>query len=658
MKLLELAIRDFKGIHDLRIDFGGRNVNICGGNGTGKTTVYDAFLWLLFDRDSTNRREFAVKPRGRSGEEIHHLKTWVEGCVLDKGRQVTLKKTLMEKWTKKRGESVRAFTGHETEYSVDTVPCTKGEYQAAIAKMIDEDTFRMITSPGYFCAAATWRERRDKLFALAGYLEGEDEMVALLPEFAGIREILRGRSTEEAKKTVQFSLKKLSGEMQNIPVRMDEIRRNMPKPAGWDELERQRVCTCGKLMEIERKLASARELARAAAERLERVESLRRKLKERAEELKREAGRERREAAFELEDTVTQIGRARRQVEEAAAEAENAGRRGEALREEAAALQMELGSARRSAYVPSEQPGKCALCGQELPDEMARREEEERQKAFAERKKRETTTLEAKAEVTARMIESLEAQAADARRRAEKYRAKIAGLEKRADELKAVALYEVLEVDPSMDEEYRWTALALRKAERDIPAEQGADIRRLLDAKKELSDEIFGIEKMLAARAQFEAAQKRMAELSRDKERLLCEMGKKERMLADLEKFTAYKCSLMENKVNAMFRTARWKMFDVQINGGVSECCECLVGGVPYADANSAARVNTGLEIIDVFSRESGVSAPIFIDNRESINDLYPVSAQVVSLVVTGEKPLRVEPAGETGLTKTEADCS
>lgn len=69
----------------------------------------------------------------------------------------------------------------------------------------------------------------------------------------------------------------------------------------------------------------------------------------------------------------------------------------------------------------------------------------------------------------------------------------------------------------------------------------------------------------------------------------------------------------MENKINSMFKTAKWKLFDIKINGGVSECCECLIGGVPHTDANSVARINTGLEIIDVFFRANGVSAPIFI---------------------------------------------
>lgn len=645
MKLSELRIRDFKGIHDLWIDFGGRNMNIYGENGTGKTTVYDAFLWLMFDRDSTGRRDFAAKPRGRNGEEIHHLKTQVEGRILQEGKIIVLRKKLLEKWTKKRGESVRTYTGNETEYSVDGVPCSKGEFQAAIAELIDEETFRIITSPEYFNTAVSWQERRDKLFALAGYLKGEDEMVALLPEFEGIREILRGRSTEEAKKAVQFSLKKLKEEMQDIPVRMDEIKRSMPERAEWGELERLRDVAHGRLEETERRLLSARELARATAERLMKAETLRTKLKERDEAIRLEAGRAIREAKFNLEDILMQISAARRQMREAEAQAACTDREAESRRDEVMALQKELDAAERAAYAPSRASGFCETCGQALPEKMARREEDERKKEFAARKGNETAALKARMEENKSRLQETEVQAKKARRRAEEVGKTIAKLNESAEALRIAAEREVPVIEPAMDAEYCRISSLLAEEEANGSPDGEEDIQFLLEQKNEATDEMFRIEKKLAVRKQFEAAQKRRAELSREMEKLLWEAGAKERILADLEKFTAYKCSLMENKINSMFKGAKWKLFDMQINGGVGECCECLIGGVPYSDANSAARINAGLEIIDVFSQANSVSAPIFIDNRESIGEMFPVRAQVVSLIVTGDMSLRAEPA-------------
>ena len=87
----------------------------------------------------------------------------------------------------------------------------------------------------------------------------------------------------------------------------------------------------------------------------------------------------------------------------------------------------------------------------------------------------------------------------------------------------------------------------------------------------------------------------------------------------------------------------RWKLFETQINGGIQDCCVCLLNGVPYPDANYAKRINAGLFIVDLISRARGISAPIFIDNRESVNQLYETGAQIINLVVTKDKALRIE---------------
>jgi|GEM_PF-5115208 len=403
-----------------------------------------------------------------------------------------------------------------------------------------------------------------------------------------------------------------------------------------------------RLEKTEKKLADARELAKENAERLERADTLRRKLKERAEELKLDAGREGREAAFERENILALWSREKRQMEDATREAEYAEREAKTLREAAAALQIEMLESLRAVYIPQDNTGRCSLCGQALPEEMAAREAEEKKADFEESMKRKEAELAARKAEVERRLANTDFQASEARRRAAEGNKKTAGFEQRANELKTVMEREAVVPDLNLDKEYRETARLLAEQEEGGRAEERQiKTEELLDMKRKLADEIFEMEKKLALRAQIEAAQIRMGELSLEKERLVFETDSKERMVCDLERFTAYKCALMEKKVNSMFSNARWRLFDLQINGGISECCECLIGGVPYADANSAARINAGLEIIDVFSRMNGAEAPVFIDNRESIGELFPVNTQLVSLFVTGDKTLRAEPADE-----------
>ena len=94
-----------------------------------------------------------------------------------------------------------------------------------------------------------------------------------------------------------------------------------------------------------------------------------------------------------------------------------------------------------------------------------------------------------------------------------------------------------------------------------------------------------------------------------------------------------------------MFHLVHWKLFDEQINGGVVDCCEATVNGVPYNDGlNDGAKVNAGLDVISALSAHYGVSVPLFIDNAERVTRLVDIDTQVIRLVVSAQdKELRCE---------------
>jgi len=162
MKILNLTLRNFKGTRDFELNTQGRDVSIFGDNATGKTTLADAFMWLLFDKDSSNSKDFQIKTLKPDGEPEHGLEHTVEAILeLDDGQQIALKKVYQEKWTKKRGSATAQFTGHTVDYFIDGVPAKKSEYEAKIAEIADEKIFRLLTDPRYFNEALHWTDRRE-----------------------------------------------------------------------------------------------------------------------------------------------------------------------------------------------------------------------------------------------------------------------------------------------------------------------------------------------------------------------------------------------------------------------------------------------------------------------------------------------------------------
>ena len=190
MKILNLTLRNFKGIRHFNLDTQGKDANIYGDNATGKTTLADAFMWLLFDKDSSNRKDFQIKTLKPNGEPEHGLEHAVEAILqLSNGSQLALKKVYYDKWTKKRGSATAEFTRHTTDYFIDGVPVQKKEYDAKIAEIADENIFRLLTDPRYFNEILHWPDRRKLLLEVCGDVS-DAEVIASNKDLSGLSEIL------------------------------------------------------------------------------------------------------------------------------------------------------------------------------------------------------------------------------------------------------------------------------------------------------------------------------------------------------------------------------------------------------------------------------------------------------------------------------------
>ena len=189
IKILNLKLRNFKGVKELEINFDCKNTNIYGANATGKTTVFDAFKWLFFDKDSNDRKDFNIKTLDSDNNPIHFLEHEVEATLIIDGIDTTFKKVLQEKWVKKRGQTEQEFSGHETNYWIDEVPVKKKDYEEKINSLIPESLFKLITDPSYFNNQLKWTERRELLINISGANISDDEILDSKEEFKIFRKI-------------------------------------------------------------------------------------------------------------------------------------------------------------------------------------------------------------------------------------------------------------------------------------------------------------------------------------------------------------------------------------------------------------------------------------------------------------------------------------
>lgn len=652
MRLLKLILKNFKGIKNFILDTqgGNGNVSIYGDNSTGKTTLADSFAWLLFDKDSSNRKDFGIKTLDNTGQPLHNIDHEVEAVLEIEGKTITLRKVYAEKWTKKRGNAKATFTGHTTDYFIDGVPVKKGEYEARIAEIADENIFKLLTNPSYFNEQLHWQERRKILLEVCGDISDE-EVIASDKSLSKLPQILQGHSLDDYRKIITAKRAEINKELDKIPVRIDEATRALPDLTGIathslaSDIEALKLQISNKNSEIARiesggevaeKIKKLREIE---AELIQIQSQHRSKYQNEIVEKQKLLGQSQ-DRYLSLENSIWGM---KKTIEL------NIGMLG-TLKPKMSLLRQKWHELNDQQF-EFEQDDTCPTCGQILPEEKLA---EAREKALAAFNLEKAERLEANSTEGKR----LKAQADD-------LQAEIAETEKKIDQAK-----KDLAQEQAASDCLRKKIESLRQAADDyagsdvyIQKQQEADalkevISNLKTGSTEAREVIiadinsleFALETLEETQAkvkQHDAGQKRIEELEEQEHTLAAEFEKLEGELYLCDQFVRSKVNLLEERINSRFRYARFKMFEEQVNGGLQETCLTTYQGVPYSDLNHGSKINVGLDVLNTLSKHYGFSAPIWLDNREAITKVIPVQGQLISLVVSeSDKSLRVEIEG------------
>lgn len=232
MRLKKINIKNFKGISSFTLQTNGGNTeNLYGDNATGKTSIVDSVCWLLFDKDSQWKKKFQIKPIDADGNEIHNLETVVEGVFEladDAASIITLQKVFKEQYAKKRGSVTAEFTGHTTNYFIDGVPASKGDYTKRIADFANEELFKLLTSPTYFNTEMHWKDRRNVLIDVCGDIT-DMEIISSVIELNDLSIILDGKSVDDYRLVAMSRRKKINEELQQIPSKIEGANSVLPE---------------------------------------------------------------------------------------------------------------------------------------------------------------------------------------------------------------------------------------------------------------------------------------------------------------------------------------------------------------------------------------------------------------------------------------------
>ena len=656
MKILNLTLQNFKGIRYFNLDTQGNDTNIYGDNATGKTTLADAFMWLLFDKDSANRKDFQIKTLGPDGEPEHGLDHSVEAVLqLESGNHLALKKVYKEVWTKKRGSATAEFTGHTVDHFIDGVPVKKKEYDERIAEIADENIFRLLTDPKYFNEILHWQKRRELLLQVCGDVSDE-EVIARQKALSALKDILGNRTIEQQRKIIQARLNEINKELERIPVRIDEAERNLPDiddktdPVKLQaEIEDIRATLQAKQEELAQVRAGG-----LMAEKNRQIKEIESQIIDLRNKLRIALDEKVADTRADLQSVRYKMLQTRSKLESNTSSLKQKELYIKAYEEKLSKLRQ-IWHEENAKTFEFEQSDTCPACGQPLPKE---RLQEARDKALAEFNRNKAEKLESINEEGKRLKEeklALEKDMETVRAEIETAKLELSEFEKMEAEVKAYidkAMQGAVPVESTPEyAELHKQIDAIRSEMSEIEIANRTTVLKLSSEIYELNNSIKSLEQVQARIESRKTGEKRIQEL-KDRERELAEEFEElERQLYLTEEFVRTKVRMLEDKINSKFKLARFKLFDVQVNGALAECCETTFNGVPYSNLNNGAKLNIGLDVINTLAEHYGFAPPVWLDNAESVVNILPTKGQQIRLIVSGmDKKLRIELAERESL--------
>ena len=627
MKLLKLNLQNFKGIRNSEFDFGGIDATIYGDNATGKTTVFDSLCWLLFGKDSLDRADFEIKTL-ENGKPIHKVNHEVEAEFLnDDGNSFTLRRVYREKYSSPRGGDTK-LTGHTTDYFVNDVPVKEKEYKQYINDVIAEDVFKLITNPLYFNEQYSWQNRRKLLLEISGDIK-DDEVINSRSELTRLAELLNGRTVDEQRKIVAAKKTAINKELDMIPVRIDEALRNKADIATSESKLKTDIETLNKSIdELESQKATIIN-GFSSTEKRSKIDEIGRQLKARHSEALSIYNTEKQRKRGEYEALLTQLKIIESEHDRYTDRAYDLAKDIERESKRIETLQAEFDTFNAQEFNKE----ACPTCGQPLPEDK----QAELEAAFNSEKA-------AKLEEWQSLIESAKKLKANYEEQREVLLVKADGLTKeiedktKAYETKFKEYESYLEPNVEDDPDYKELKAELFLLELDEGEEaDDKEVSRLDEEISSVKEKRAALETELNKYKLNADIQKRVIELENQQQKLAAEKNLLDETSFLIYEFVKAKVDMLEESINSHFEYARFKMFNVLVNGNVEECCETTYKGVPYRSMNNAARMNVGLDIINALTKFYNVTAPVFIDNAEAVTDFIKCNSQTIKLVVDAD---------------------
>lgn len=657
MILKSIHGENFKGIKSIDIKFGEKKTKISGQNATGKTTIFDIVSWLFFNKNSAGEEKFNVRPLDEHNNKIHNVEIKAVAVVSVDGKDVELSKTQKENWVKKRGTDTVTLQGNVNSFEIDGYPKSEVEFKSYVSGLAQsEEMFKMLTNPQYF-SSLKWKDQRDILMKLVAEVS-DVELARTDAKYAPlIEELEKAPSTDDIRAKFSKALSEWKKKQAEIPVRIDEAEKSK---VDVDVAEQELLKA-----DLERKIEAVEDRMENAGDEIDKLRGKEMhcqfEMSAIAQTMNNELSSKKREIENHKYDHERKLEHVRSSIRKAQDSIESSKRTisEQTLKKSDLVKKYKDEKAKKfddSKWVFDESTTVCSLCGQRLPEDKI----DSLRADFSQRKADAIETFNEEHAKTLAMIVD------DGNACAEMIKKLTENNKELENTINTLKLHEAEEIDiikgfdeqiskiPACADYMQNAEYAKLKDKQDkLLADiaelesKGADkaVEDLKSDKAKLKSQLDEVNKVIAQAANNVMIDDRIETLRDEQKEIGQKVADQEQMLYLLEEFIRFKLNKVSESINSHFKTVNFKLWEMQLNGGMKDCCECTVNGVGYSDLNNGHKILAGLDIIRSLSELYGVSVPIFVDNAESLTSNYTSDSQLVLLIA--KKPQYMDEDGE-----------
>lgn len=644
--LKSIKLSNFKGVKERSLMFSNTETKLYGANGTGKTTVADAFFFIFTGTDSTGQQAKEwVQTLDENNEKVHKVDHEATAVIEVNGDTITLGRKVAEKWTKPRGqkEEVLAET-LDYDYFIDGISTPAKQFEKFLLETVFGEKFTanefiLLCDPTAF-SRLEWKKQRDILYKVCGNTSDED-VIATDERFNFLADALKHKDVETFKAALRKSIKDTKKEIDDLEAVIKDRKNSLILEYTRQDVEKEKA-------EKENYINSLNEQSKASDEQFQLIRCKQQELLNFEQALEVAKKRHFDENNKGIEELKEKLNKVEADIFNTTLAKDKVAKELETAKQELVLIEnskpefRERWNITKDMSMP-EDSKVCPHCGQELPLEKL----EEVFNKFEATKEQELSKLKIEANKIKHEEEQKNAIIEKCKVEIDKLSNDVENLQSEKARL-LDAINSSGEVKPFDDSEYLSKIETLKAEIEAFKAVDNSEIKEKIDiANKDLQLIAIKLSKCDEYEKSKQAITAKEAE-RKEKQLVLADL---ETQLMNTEDFVTTKVKMLEEKVNSYFTGVKFKLFKQNLKGNWEETCTALAVGnngalvdLKSGLANTALRVQAGIEICKALQKHFDYIAPIIVDNRESVTELPDVEGQLISLVVSeNDKELRVE---------------